>query len=61
MKQIDKEYIKSLSDQEIVQAILKRDARVTRLYLYEMYYPIFKTRYDKYYTDCESCLEFINP
>ena len=60
MKQIDKEYIKSLSDQEVVQAILKRDARVTRLYLYELYYPLFKIRYDKYYTDCESCLEFIN-
>lgn len=60
MRQIDKRYIESLSDQEIVQAILDRDTRVTRLYLYEMYYPLFKTRFDKYYTDCESCPEFIH-
>lgn len=60
MNKVDKEYIISLSDQEIVQAILNRDVRVTRLYLYEMYYPLFKTRYDQYYTDCESCYEFIN-
>ena len=56
----DRQYIESLTDKEIVEAILRRDAKVTRLYLYEMYYPLFKARYDKYYTDCESCLEFIN-
>lgn len=60
MKQEDRQYIESLTDREIVDAILQRDTRVTRLYLYEMYYPLFKARYDKYYTDCESCLEFIN-
>ena len=60
MKQEDRQYIESLTDKEIVEAILKRDAKITRLYLYEMYYPLFKARYDKYYTDCESCLEFIN-
>lgn len=60
MKQEDRQYIESLTDREIVDAILKRDTRVTRLYLYEMYYPMFKTIYDKYYTECESCLEFIN-
>lgn len=60
MKQEDQQYIESLTDREIVDAILQRDTRVTRLYLYEMYYPLFKARYDKYYTDCESCLEFIN-
>jgi RNA polymerase sigma factor (sigma-70 family) len=60
MKQEDRLYIESLTDKEIVEAILRRDAKITRLYLYEMYYPLFKARYDKYYTDCESCLEFIN-
>ena len=53
-------YIESLTDEEIVRAILNRDARITRLYLYEKCYPLFKARYDKYYTDCETCVEFIN-
>ncbi len=53
-------YIDSLTDQEIVSAILNRDTRITRLYLYEKCYPLFKARYDKYYTDCESCVELIN-
>ena len=56
----DKKYIESLKDREIVDAILKRDARIIRLYLYEKCYPLFKARYDKYYTDCETCIEFIN-
>ena len=60
MKQEDRLYIESLTDKEIVEAILRRDAKITRLYLYEMYYPLFKARYDKYYTNCETCLEFIN-
>jgi len=60
MKKEEREYIESLTDKEVVKAILERDTKVTRLYLYEMYYPLFKARYDKYYTDCESCLEFIN-
>lgn len=49
-----------MSDREVVSAILNRDARITRLYFYEKCYPLFKARYDKYYTDCESCVEFIN-
>ena len=53
-------YIESLTDEEVVSAILNRDARITRLYLYEKCYPLFKARYDKYYTDCETCIEFIN-
>ena len=56
----DREMVDSLTDREVVDAILKRDARITRLYLYEKCYPLFKARYDKYYTDCESCIEFIN-
>ena len=53
-------YIESLTDKEVVSAILNRDARITRLYLYEKCYPLFKSCYDKYYTDCETCVEFIN-
>lgn len=48
------------TDREIVEAILRRDSFVTREYLYKKCYPLFKAVYDKYYTDCESCLEFIN-
>ncbi len=60
MLQKDNIYIESLTDKEIVDAILRRDARITRLYLYELCYPLFKARFDKYFTDCETCLEFIN-
>lgn len=60
MKLEDRTYIESLNDKEVVEAILRRDAKITRLYLYEKCYPLFKARYDKYYTDCESCIEFIN-
>lgn len=60
MKQEDRQYIESLTDQEIVSAILHRDAVITRLYLYKKCYPLFKARYDKYYTDCDTCVEFIN-
>lgn len=60
MKQEDRQYIESLKDKEIVEAILNRDATITRLYFYEKCYPLFKACYDKYYTDCETCVEFIN-
>lgn len=60
MELSEQKYIDSLTDKEIVSAILGRDTRITRLYLYEKCYPLFKARYDKYYTDCESCVEFIN-
>lgn len=56
----ERQYIESLADNEIVKAILQRDARITRLYFYEKCYPLFKSCYDKYYTDCETCVEFIN-
>lgn len=57
---MDKSYIESLTDQEVVNAILQRDVKITRLYFYEKCYPLFKSRFDRYYTDCNSCLEFIN-
>ncbi len=44
----------------IVNAILLRDQRITQQYLYIKCYPLFKSVYDNYYTDCQSCIEFIN-
>ena len=52
--------IANFTDQEIVKAILDRDTFVTKEFLYGKCYPLFKTIYDKYYTDCEICFELIN-
>ena len=49
-----------MDDRMIVNAILLRDKKVTQQYLYIKCYPLFKSIYDNYYTDCESCIEFIN-
>lgn len=48
------------TDQEIAQAILRRDTFITKAYLYRKCYPLFKAIYDKYYTDCENPIELIN-
>ena len=50
--------ISSLSDREIVAALLARDRAITEAYFYRKCYPLFKSCFDKYYTDCETCLEF---
>lgn len=50
----------SMSDQEVVQALLDRDKGITYNYLYKKCYPLFKSIYNDYYTDCENCIEFIN-
>lgn len=52
--------IANLTDQQIVQAILNRDTYITKEFLYRKCYPLFKSIYDKYYTDCETCFELIN-
>lgn len=52
--------IAALTDQQVVEAILNRNAFVTKEYLYKKCYPLFKSIFDKYHTDCENCLEFIN-
>lgn len=49
-----------MTDHEIVEAILVRDPVVTKDYLYRRCYPLFKAIYDRYYTDCRNCFEFIN-
>lgn len=47
-------------DLQIAKSLMNRDEKVTRMYFYKQYYPLFKSIYDNYQTDCESCLEFIN-
>lgn len=47
-------------DKQIVEAMLRRDSRATKDFLYIKCYPLFKAVYDNYHTDCISCLEFIN-
>lgn len=47
-------------DLQVAQALIQRDESVTRKYFYKQCYPLFKSIYDNYYTDCKSCLEFIN-
>ena len=47
-------------DLDIAKAILKRDAKVTMQYLYTDCYPMFKAFYNRYYTDCQNCKEFID-
>lgn len=49
-----------MDDHMIVDAILLRDQKITQQYLYIKCYPLFKSIYDNYYTDCQSCMEFIN-
>lgn len=48
------------SDQEIVEALLNRNPRVTRDFFYRKCYPLFKSIYDNYHTDCSSVMEFVN-
>lgn len=48
------------SDEEIVHQILHRDEEETIRFLYQQCYPLFKSVYNKYYTDCNTCVEFIN-
>ena len=50
----------NLTDREIVAAILDRDESITRDFLYCKCFPLFKSIFDKYYTGCETCQEFIN-
>lgn len=48
------------TDKEIVMAMLNRDTFITKEFLYRQCYPLFKSIFDKYYTDCNNSLEFIN-
>lgn len=48
------------TDKAIVEAIMRRDSKTTIDFFYTRCYPLFKAVYDNYYTDCGSCIEFIN-
>lgn len=53
--------IKKMSDLEIRDAILQRDNFVTKEFFYKKcYYKPFKSFFDNYVTNCESCKEFID-
>lgn len=47
-------------DLNIARALVRRDEEVTRRYFYRSCYPLFKSLFDRFYTGCESCKEFIN-
>ena len=47
-------------DLQIAQALIHRDERVTRNYFYRKCYPLFKSIYNSYYTDCAGCKEFMD-
>ena len=47
-------------DLQIAKSLINRDERITRRYYYEQCYPLFKSIYDNYYTDCASCKEFMD-
>ena len=47
-------------DLKIAHSLIKRDDGVTRNYYYRECYPLFKSIYDNYFTDCHSCKEFMD-
>lgn len=44
----------------IAKALIDRNEDITRKFFYKKCYPLFKSIYDNYHTDCSSCLEFVN-
>lgn len=47
-------------DLRIAEALIQRDNRVTRRYFYQQCFPLFKSIYERYHTDCADCKEFID-
>lgn len=47
-------------DLHVAQLLIKKDNRVTRQFFYQQCYPLFKSIYDNYFTDCSCCKEFID-
>ena len=47
-------------DLQLAKALIKRDELTTRKFFYKQCYPLFKSIFDNYYTDCENCKEFID-
>lgn len=44
----------------IAKALIRHDEGVTRMFFYRQCYPLFKSIYDNYYTDCTAVKEFID-
>lgn len=47
-------------DLQIARSLIQRDNVVTRQYFYQKCYPLFKSIFDRYYTDCTNYKEFID-
>ena len=47
-------------DLKIASALIARNGDVTYRYYYIQCYPLFKSIYDNYYTDCKCCKEFMD-
>lgn len=47
-------------DLQIAKALINRDEIITRSYFYRHCYPLFKSVFDHYYTDCNNCKEFMD-
>lgn len=47
-------------DLQIAKALIQKDEVTTRKYFYKNCYPLFKSIYDNYYTDCDCVKEFID-
>lgn len=47
-------------DLDIAKSLILHDERVTRMFFYKQCYPLFKSIYDNYYTDCSAVKEFID-
>lgn len=45
---------------QIARALINFDEKVTRRYFYQDCYPLFKSIFDNYYTDCKDCKEFMD-
>lgn len=49
-----------MSDKDLVKELLAGNEEETKKFFYHQCYPLFKSIYDHYCTDCTSCIEFIN-
>lgn len=47
-------------DKRIAKSLINKDEKTTKQFFYQQCYPLFKSIYDNYYTDCTCCKEFID-
>ena len=53
-------YIAIWPDKRIVSSLLRMEQLPTAEFLYGKTYPVFKSLYDRYYTDCAEVIDFIH-